>query len=114
MAARSAATARRPRRLAGLRKAPPPPPIASAGVQYYFTGRYLQTTEGIENPTPTLNAIHDFSHQANGFAYMSTFVDPTTRMSLIAGTATNNFPDSPMFPANRPGERPVTNAFGVN
>ena len=23
-----------------------------AGVQYYFTGRYLQTTEGIENPTP--------------------------------------------------------------
>ena len=26
------------------------------GVQYYFTGRYLQTTEGIENPTPMLNA----------------------------------------------------------
>ncbi len=31
------------------------------GVQYFFTGSYLQTTEGIENPLPTLNAIHDFS-----------------------------------------------------
>ena len=46
------------------------------GVQYFFTGRYLQTTEGIENPLPTLNPIHDFSQQERGFAYMSTFVDP--------------------------------------
>ena len=34
-----------------------------AGVQYYFTGRYLQTNMGIENPTPAYNAIHDFSQQ---------------------------------------------------
>ena len=61
------------------------------GVQYFFTGSYLQTTEGIENPLPTLNAIHDFSTQEKGFAYMSTFVDPYTRLSLIAGTATSNF-----------------------
>jgi outer membrane receptor protein involved in Fe transport len=61
------------------------------GVQYFFTGRYLQTTEGVENPLPTLNAIHDFSQQERGFAYMSTFVDPYTRLSLIAGTATNAF-----------------------
>ncbi len=31
------------------------------GVQYFFSGRYSQTTEGIENPLPSLNAIHDFS-----------------------------------------------------
>ena len=73
-----------------------------SGVQYYFTGRYLQTTEGIENPTPMLNAIHDFSHQASGFAYMSTFVDPATRLSLIAGTSYNTFqiPNTPR-PAGR-------------
>ncbi len=67
------------------------------GVQYFFSGSYLQTTEGIENPLPTLNAIHDFSPQEKGFAYMSTFVDPYTRLSLIAGTATSNFqiPDVP-------------------
>jgi outer membrane receptor protein involved in Fe transport len=61
------------------------------GVQYFFTDRYLQTTEGIENPTPALNAIHDFSQQEKGFAYMSTFVDPYTRLSLIAGTSTSTF-----------------------
>jgi outer membrane receptor protein involved in Fe transport len=61
------------------------------GVQYFFTGSYLQTTEGIENALPTLNAIHDFSQQQKGFAYMSTFVDPYTRLTLMAGTATNNF-----------------------
>jgi outer membrane receptor protein involved in Fe transport len=73
------------------------------GVQYFFTGSYTQNTEGIENPQPTLNAIHDFTQQEKGFAYMSTFVDPYTRLSLIAGTATNTFqiPNSPnaaLFP----------------
>ena len=72
------------------------------GVQYFVTGRYLQTTEGIENPLPTLNAIHDFSSQEKGFAYMSAFVDPTTRLSLIAGTSTSNFqiPDVTGAPLN--------------
>jgi len=73
------------------------------GVQYFFTGSYTQNTEGIENPQPTLNAIHDFTQQEKGFAYMSAFVDPYTRLSLIAGTATNTFqiPNSPnaaLFP----------------
>jgi outer membrane receptor protein involved in Fe transport len=84
-------------------------------VQYLFTGRYLQTTEGIENTLPTLNAIHDFSQQARGFAYMSTFVDPVTRLSLIAGTSTDWFqiPNVPGQPVGVMGNPPVTNAFGV-
>jgi outer membrane receptor protein involved in Fe transport len=84
-----------------------------AGVQYYFTGRYLQNTVGIENPTPAYNAIHDFTQQEKGFAYMSAFVDPTTRVSLIAGTAINNFqiPNVPGAPIGQNGF--VTNAFGV-
>jgi outer membrane receptor protein involved in Fe transport len=61
------------------------------GVQYLFTGRYLQTTEGIENPLPSYSAIHDFSQQEKGFGYMSAFVDPWTRLSLIVGTATSTF-----------------------
>jgi outer membrane receptor protein involved in Fe transport len=79
------------------------------GVQYFFSGRYLQTSEGIENPLPTLNAIHDFSQQERGFAYLSTFVDPVTRLSLIAGTATANFqiPNSPGQPAM------LASAYGV-
>ena len=45
---------------------------------------------------------------------MSAFVDPTTRVSLIAGTANNNFqiPDVPGQPIGQSGV-PVTNAFGV-
>jgi opacity protein-like surface antigen/outer membrane receptor protein involved in Fe transport len=79
------------------------------GVQYFLTGRYLQTTEGIENPLPTLNAIHDFSQQEKGFAYASTFLDPYTRLSLIAGTSTASF----QIP-NRPNQPAVlTSAFGV-
>jgi outer membrane receptor protein involved in Fe transport len=79
------------------------------GVQYYFTGNYLQTNEGIENTLPTLNPIHDFSRQEKGFAYLSTFLDPYTRLSLIAGTFTGNFqiPDVPDKPTV------LTSAFGV-
>ncbi len=85
------------------------------GVQYYFTGRYLQTTEGIENPTASVNPIHDFSQQEKGFAYMSGFIDPTTRLSLIAGTATNAFqiPDVPGQPVGQMGNPPVTSVNGI-
>jgi outer membrane receptor protein involved in Fe transport len=95
-------------------KAPPVSADCFAGVQYYFTGRYLQNTLGLENATPAYNAIHDFSQQERGFAYMSAFVDPTTRVSLIAGTSNNNFqiPNNPGQPVGQNGNPPVTNAFG--
>jgi outer membrane receptor protein involved in Fe transport len=98
----------------GYVKALPASTDCFAGVQYYFTGRYLQNTVGIENPTPAYNAIHDFTQQDRGFAYMSAFVDPTTRISLIAGTATNNF-QIPNVPGQPIGQSavPVTNAFGT-
>src|SRR4029077_8356707 len=97
----------------GYTKAPTPTDCF-AGVQYYFTGRYTQNTVGIENPTPAYNAIHDFTQQDRGFAYMSAIVDPTTRVSLIAGTSYNNFqiPNVPGAPIGQSGT-PVTNAFGV-
>lgn len=79
------------------------------GVQYFVAGRYLQTTVGIENPTPAYNAIHDFSQQEKGFLYLSTFIDPTLRLSLISGTANNSFqiPNNPGQPTN------LASAFGV-
>ncbi len=86
-----------------------------AGVQYYFTGRYLQTNEGIENPTPAYHAIHDVSEQEKGFAYMSTFIDPSTRLTLIAGTANNSFqiPNVPGKPVGQMGNPPITDAYGI-
>src|SRR5215469_3058013 len=84
-------------------KAPASSASCFGGVQYYFTGSYLQTNEGIENSTPFLTPVHDFSRQERGFAYMSTFLDPYTRLSLIAGTynATFQIPNvfnAPLFP----------------
>jgi outer membrane receptor protein involved in Fe transport len=81
------------------------------GVQYFFTGRYLQTTEGLENALPTYNPIHDFSQQEKGFGYMSMFLDPVTRLTLIAGTSTNwfqvpNVTSAPLNPA-------MSSAFGI-
>jgi len=98
----------------GTYKAPAAATDCFAGVQYYFTGRYLQNTVGIENPTSSYNAIHDFSQQDRGFAYMSAIVDPTTRVSLIAGTSYNNFqiPNVPGAPIGQSAV-PVTNAFGA-
>jgi outer membrane receptor protein involved in Fe transport len=92
-----------------------PPADCFPGVQYFFTGRYLQTTEGMENPIPTLNAIHDFSPQERGFAYMSAFVDPTTRVSLFAGSAISaiQIPNTPGQPVGTMGNPPVTDAFGI-
>src|SRR5271155_1015696 len=92
----------------GTYKAPAAAGNCFAGVQYYFTGRYLQNTVGIENPTPSYNAIHDFSQQDRGFAYMSAIVDPTTRVSLIAGTAYNNYeiPNNPGQPVGVLGNPP--------
>src|SRR5580698_9940453 len=75
---------------------PAPPPGTKAlptgdcfpGVQYFFTGRYLFTNWGLEPPTAAYNPIHDQTQQEKGFAYLSTFVDPYTRLSLLAGTFT--------------------------
>ena len=93
-----------------------PKPDCFAGVQYYFTGRYFQTLEGIENPTPSVNPIHDFSQQEKGFGYMSGFIDNSTRLSLIMGTAINAFqiPDVPGQPVGQMGNPPVTTAFGIS
>jgi outer membrane receptor protein involved in Fe transport len=86
------------------------------GVQYFFTGRYLQTSEGLENALPTYNPIHDFSQQEKGFGYMSMFLDPVTRLTLIAGTSTSWFqvPNVTGAPVPNPAlPVPVTSAFGI-
>ena len=86
-----------------------------AGVQYFFTGRYTYTNWGLEPPTSAYFPIHDISQQERGFAYMSTFVDPFTRLSLIAGTFTGAFqiPNNPGQPVGLNGNPPVTSAFGI-
>jgi hypothetical protein len=75
---------------------------------YYFSGSYLQDTLGIENPTSSTSAIHDNTDQYRGFAYLSYLIDDTSRISLIAGEAYNQF----QIP-NTPGQMPATDSAGV-
>ena len=60
-------------------------------IDYYATGEYLQYQEGIENPAPTSNAIHDFSQQPKGFAYVSGIIDPTSRFTAILGASRSQY-----------------------
>ena len=75
---------------------------------YYFSGGYLQTTQGIENSTSSYNPVHDNSDQYRGFAYLSYIIDDTSRISLIAGEAYNQY----QIP-NNPNQTPALQANGT-
>ena len=77
--------------------------------QYFVTGRYLQNNLGIENPTPAPEAIHDHTSQERGFAYVSTVIDPTSRLTYIGGIYNGAF----QIP-NNPGRQANFTAFGLN
>jgi outer membrane receptor protein involved in Fe transport len=79
--------------------------------EYFFTGRFYTSTLGIENPTSETEAIHDLTKQWRGFGYVSTIIDPNTRVSFITGASLGKF----QIP-NRPGGTAfpgLTSAFGV-
>jgi len=60
-------------------------------LDYYFTGEYLRSNIGIENPTSRFNASNDGTNQARGFAYVSGIIDDTTRLTLMTGTSYGEF-----------------------
>ncbi len=63
----------------------------SGPVDYYFTGDYLQSNIGIENPTSRFNARNDGTHQGRGFGYVSGVIDDTTRLTLMTGASYGDF-----------------------
>ncbi|MCP3459916.1 TonB-dependent receptor [Bradyrhizobium sp. CCGUVB23] len=77
--------------------------------QYFVSGRFLQNNLGIENPTASVNAIHDRTNQEKGFLYMSTVLDPTSRLTFMSGVSNATF----QIP-NNPGQTPNFTAFGVS
>ncbi len=66
-------------------------------LNYYFTGNYLTSEQGIENPTPSKNAIHDRTQQLQGFGYVSKVLSDDTRIALILGSYQGKFqiPNNP-------------------
>jgi hypothetical protein len=72
----------------------------TGGLNYYFTGSYLQNALGIENPTSATTAIHDQTYQYKSFGYLSYVIDDTSRLSAIMSSSGNWFqiPNTPGQP----------------
>ena len=77
-------------------------------LNYYFSGSYMQNDMGIENSTSSSTAIHDDTDQYRGFMYLSYVIDDTSRLSLIAGEAYNQY----QIP-NTPGQSPAVDGTGA-
>jgi len=77
--------------------------------QYFVSGRYFGSNLGIENPTPANEAIHDRTAQEKGFLYLSTVIDPTSRLTFISGLSNGLY----QIP-NNPGQPSNFTAFGVS
>lgn len=69
---------------------------------WYLTGNYLQSDIGIENPTPARNAIHDRTHQAKAFGYLSYLLSDSARVGFMFGATDGRF-EIP----NNPGQQPA-------
>jgi outer membrane receptor protein involved in Fe transport len=79
----------------------------TGSVDYYVVVDGLHNDRGIENPTSSVNAIHDTTNQFHGLAYLSDVIDPDTRVSLMLG----GFDGSFQIP-NNPGQ--ATLGLNVN
>ena len=77
--------------------------------QYFLSGRYFGSDIGLENPTAANSAIHDHTDQGKGFAYLSTIIDPSTRLVFMSGVSVNRY----QIP-NNPGQPSQFTAFGVS
>jgi outer membrane receptor protein involved in Fe transport len=69
-------------------------------LSYYFSGSAGVNDLGIEAPTSNGSPLHDHTRQGNAFGYMSYLINPLTRVSVMFGTASNQFkiPDTPGQP----------------
>jgi outer membrane receptor protein involved in Fe transport len=63
----------------------------SGRTQYFFTGSYLQSQQGLENAMPTADTIHDDTTQGRFFGYGSTLFGDSTRLTYMAGAFVGQF-----------------------
>lgn len=56
-------------------------------LNYFVSGSYQQTDQGLANPEPTRSAIHDRSKTWRGFGYVSYILGDNDRLAVFGGTA---------------------------
>jgi outer membrane receptor protein involved in Fe transport len=84
--------------------------------QYFFSGRGNWNNLGIENQTSSINAIHDHTDQGKFFAYVSTLLSDSIRLSVISGASYSTFqiPDNPNQVALGDFGSPTYNSLTLN
>ncbi|HWD91489.1 MAG TPA: TonB-dependent receptor [Verrucomicrobiae bacterium] len=87
---------------------------------FFVDGSYDHNALGIENPTPTHNAIHDKTDQFKTFLYGSYIIDDTSRLSLMGSASYSDFqiPNTPNLQTNSanfsaPGGAPWSSGGGI-
>ena len=75
----------------------------SGDVSYFVDGSFLVNNLGIESATSGANPLHDQTNQRKGFAYLSYLLNPTTKLSVMAGVYDGSFqiPNTPGQSANQ-------------
>ena len=69
--------------------------------EYFVSARGNLNALGLENPTASPDANHDYTQQGNFFGYSSTLIDESTRFSLISAASYSPF-QIPNNPAQMP------------
>lgn len=77
--------------------------------QYFVTGRYFQSNEGLENAMPSVVPIHDRTEQGKFFGYASTLLGESSRLTYMAGASSSQF----QIP-NIAGQQPLGDFGGMN
>ena len=57
----------------------------------FLSATYTNTNLGIESPDGRSDPLHDHSQQGQVFGYFDHIIDPSSRLSLIAGTSQQSF-----------------------
>jgi outer membrane receptor protein involved in Fe transport len=84
---------------------------------YFFSGSLGVNNLGIEAPTASPSPIHDHTRQGDGFGYLSYLINPLTRVSVMVGTAANQFeiPNTPgLTPSFTLAGTPTFNSANLN
>jgi hypothetical protein len=79
------------------------------GYSYFVSGDYLQSNHGVENVTPSYNALHDDNLQDHAFAYVDKILDASDKVSLILSSFNSQF----QIP-NNPGQAPLAGISAIN
>ena len=77
--------------------------------EVFTSGRLTMNNLGIQNPTPSHEAIHDRTRQGRFFGFASYKIDEATKLSFITGTSVAGY----QIP-NNPNQQPQFTPFGVS